>query len=54
MARKSNFVRDGRIDPAGIDPLRAAWARAQGQNLPIPDAELVYLITKALAPDSES
>jgi len=53
VAKKLSFVRDGKLDPAGINPLRAAWARAKGQALPIPDAELVFLIVAALARDAE-
>jgi hypothetical protein len=48
------FVRDGRLDPAGIDPLRAAWAAAKGQGLPIPHVEIVYLLTEALSRDSDA
>jgi len=55
LARRVTFVNNvGTLDPAGIDPLRTAWAHARGTGLEIPHKEIMYHVIEALSRDAEA
>ena len=53
-AQKVSFVTNGRLHPAGIDALYAAWGLALGEGQDIPHAEIMFHLVEALTRDAEA
>ena len=53
-ARKVSFVANGRLHPAGVDSLYAAWGVALGEGQDIPHAQIMFHLVEILARDADA